>query len=488
MSDDNRWTSDAGSVLIETLVSAVVIAVVVLGVFASLDASSRSSGREKARSVAMSLAEKDQERLRGMRVTQLAALQAPAASTVLVSGVSYTVESEAQWLRDAGGTPSCTNDTQQADYLKVRSTVTSEVVGDKTPPVTLRSTVNPPVAFGPDLGTLAVKVVNRSGLGVPNISVAAGSLSETTNAAGCALFDFIRQGAYDITLNQPGWVNFAGETVAVTRGVQVNAGKVNVVSTTYDRAGTVDVSFATQQTTGSGEEEEEEECEEEEEEEEECSTTTQMIADSGQVVSVAHPSLPAGVRLFTDRNANGSIRAGSLFPFTSPYAVYSGQCATQNPERYIANYFAEKPGRLQVAPATGYAVTVVEPALKVTLKRANDVVPRTDARVVENTRVNVVVTHTANGCTDQIVFAGNATNASSQVYPKSESDAAKRGTLKLPGIPFGDYTVCADDGVRRVTTTNPVQNRAVVGTAAFTLTIPNTGATTAPSYGTCPRL
>lgn len=491
MSDNNKWRGETGGVLVETIVSAVVIALVVLAVFASIDASSRSSGREKARSVAMSLAEQDQERLRGMKAEQLLNLQTPGMRSVLVSGVTYTVESEVDWFRDAGTTPGCTaatNDATKADYLKIRSAVTWPSTDAASAPVTLRSTVNKPVGFAPSRGTLAVKVVNRAQVGVPNLPVTiTGGAAETTNAAGCAIFDYIYEGAYDVTLNQPGWVNVAGENPAVSRGVRVTAGKTNVISVTYDRAGSAKVGFST--CLGGGDDDGG------------CSGgdddgPAPWIADAGHAVSVAHPSLPTGARVFAPTASPtatfaAAIDAGSLFPHTSPYAVYSGRCASQNPETYIANYFASQPGRVQVSPGGGYAVTVKEPALKLKLFRGSSTFPRSE---VGNERATVVVTLQGT-CKDTLVFSGNLT-ASSQIHPNSSltPDTSKRGTLKLPGLPFGVYDLCVDDGTRFVKSaaSSPARLTSILGPALRTLTVPTadftgTGSSRVDNRGTCAR-
>jgi hypothetical protein len=55
-----------------------------------------------------------------------------------------------------------------------------------------------------------------------------------------------------------------------------------------------------------------------------------------------------------------------------------------------------------------------------------------------------------------------------------------QGQLINPGLPYGDYQVCADDGTRKVVSAT-IQDRAPGGTATVPLAIPTTGAA-----GTCP--
>jgi hypothetical protein len=48
-------------------------------------------------------------------------------------------------------------------------------------------------------------------------------------------------------------------------------------------------------------------------------------------------------------------------------------------------------------------------------------------------------------------------------------------------MPFGSYTVCADDGVRRKLFAGTVQNTDPAGTSTIALSIPTSGTT-----GLCP--
>src|SRR3954454_4376399 len=144
--------SDSGFALIEVIVSAAVLALVALAVLSGVDGASASSAREKARAVAQSLAEADQERLRQLPVTELAkyadkapyGVPDPAGGTRTVDGVTYTVESKAQWVRDdTGDSASCTSDGRAADYFHITSKVTSRIVGSRVDPATIDSITAP---------------------------------------------------------------------------------------------------------------------------------------------------------------------------------------------------------------------------------------------------------------------------------------------------------------------------------------------------------
>src|SRR3978361_1098506 len=161
-----RLKEQEGFAMIEAVVAAVVLMIVSIGVLMGLDAAQRSSGREKARSVAAALTEQDQERLRSFRAIDLDNYD--VTRTVTVNKVKYTVNSQADWVRDStGGTQSCNNSLTQADYMRVTSTTTSGLINSPIPPIKMSSLVAPPVgAFGANQGTLGVQVNNRDGAGL----------------------------------------------------------------------------------------------------------------------------------------------------------------------------------------------------------------------------------------------------------------------------------------------------------------------------------
>ena len=123
-----RPGDEAGFGLIEAIVAAVIFAILALGVLAAVDGAARSTGREKARTVASSLAERDQERMRTMRAVDLPEYR--WTRDVPVGDAVYTVASEADWVSDtAASDVSCTSTGGKADFLRLRSTVTSKAFG-----------------------------------------------------------------------------------------------------------------------------------------------------------------------------------------------------------------------------------------------------------------------------------------------------------------------------------------------------------------------
>jgi len=145
-------SDQAGYALIEVIVSAAVLALLALAVLSGVDGATMSTAREKARAVAGSLAEQDQERLRSYRFDSLATV--PQANPVTIDNVTYSIKSEASWITDdANAVPACgTTAQKQSEYLRIVSTVTSNIVGSRIPPVRIESMVAPSVVYGQDHG------------------------------------------------------------------------------------------------------------------------------------------------------------------------------------------------------------------------------------------------------------------------------------------------------------------------------------------------
>jgi hypothetical protein len=332
---------------------------------------------------------------------------------------------------EAGKALSCTT-SGSADYIQLSSTVTSDaVVGRQVEPVRLDSIVAPPVgAYDGERGTLSVKVTDRTGNPVRNAGVTisgAGAGSDTTNDAGCAVFGKIPAGGYEIRLAELGWTGVAGTSV-VTLPATVVAGKLTTAPVLYDRASQITVAFDTKVGAAAPQ----------------AATSTSLIAANAGIQ-------PAGIRLFqpTPVGPRASIDASPLYPFPDGYALFSGSCAANDPSRYVSGYFGSAPGFFTPVPgASAPAITVREPALNFQVVRGGN---RATAPVYSSPQSRVVITPEDSGCSEKVV----------------QSPLSAAGGLSEPGVPFGTYTICADDGQRKTVITG-VANTSPGGLALGT--------------------
>jgi len=422
----------------EVIVSSAVLVLVVLGVLAAMDAISGTAGANQARTVAAALAEDDQESLRGLSVEDLDRLETIRGETrtAKVGAVTYTIKSEAVWVTDSTGEEaSCALATSEGSYLRIKSTVTSPITGAKVPPVVISSIVAPQ----PGEGTLAAKVTNAAGLPVQNLTVSAtgpDNLSAVTNAAGCAVFGKLEAGSYSVRINQSPWVDKDGVT-DVIKSANVTSGNLTTAEFVLDRAASFTVAFDSVVNRGS---------------------TPVTESDRSVSAMVVHTGLQTGSRSVpatATATAALSFPVTNLFPFTSPYKVYSGRCAGNDPTKYIPTYFDTAPGSAAVVQLTpgqiGGTVTVREPAL------------------------NVRVTQSGSARSGATVFAYPQTTGCTSPARITVGTTDSNGYLPDPGLPFGSYTVCAEYNDRKRTVTTAIANTNPAGTAVQTLDIPTSG-------------
>lgn len=405
----------------EVMVGAAVLVALALATLTLVDVSGERTSSNRSRGVASNLAGADLERMRAMNVRDLSNHRRTEVKGI--SGVAYTVESRADWVRDASGTVGCTADSSGVDYIKIRSTVTWPAMSG-VKPVVAESLVAPPVGgFGTDRGSLVVALQRASGAPAAGVSVTAGGAADATNAAGCAVFGMLPPGPAEVTFGRTGWVTPNGEeSVSLTSSVV--AGQTSSASWEYDQAGRIPVRFETIPEAGDA-----------------------PVQAQSAGVSAAHSALVAA-RQFGSSGARSELTASALFPFTSAYGVYAGRCAGNDPTGYDPGYYASNPGLVTVAPGeTVTPLTVRVPTMWVRVRKALAVVP--GARVTVKT--------TESGCP--------------ATFPAVNADSSGEAHIALP---FGEYELCAADALnRRVKQT--VTNDAVDGMSApVTLTIPVT--------------
>jgi Tfp pilus assembly protein PilV len=446
-STPSRSMSDErGSLLVEVLVAAVLVAVIGVALFGSLNSAAQVSGKSKTRAGAAAVAQDDQERMRAMPVAVLNNLR-EHRDPVVMGKIAYVVDSRAEWIADSKGATDCTANGAAADYLKITSTVTAKSIPLK--PVVVTSTVTPaPGTFTSDEGSLAVSVTGADGLGVGGITVTIvgpTTAVQLTDANGCAFFGYEPVGGYNVTASGSGYVDPNGNATA-TGAASIGSQTVATLPLSYDQAGQAKVKFQTTRiVTG---------------------TTTETVDSDQGYVGFSNPgvTIGQGARIFGSGTPSVTIDTpASLYPFTSDYSVFAGNCFNNDPLRngVAATNLRVLPGKLD------HTVTVPVPPLNLTtLWNGN---PAGD--------LSLTVTPTTASCT----------NTSFRV-DKTMTTAGHVGLLDDPGLPYGSYKLCVDNrfntglgSVRRTATVTKTINSAT-GTAAFTMDPKGSGSST----GQCP--
>jgi Tfp pilus assembly protein PilV len=423
-----------GAVLLEVVFSTLVVAIVTTAVLKGVEGSVKTTVENRERSVAAQLAEQDQERMRSYKATSLDGYS--QSRTVTVRGLNYTVASSTQWIYDSSGTKSCTSDTSQASYLKLMTTVTPVKEG---PPVSATSLLTPPNGtFSTDKGSLAVMITDRNGAARPNIPVAINgngvSDSDTTNSSGCANFYYIPTGNYTVTPSAPGLVDRTGDaSPTITAGVV--GGQSTLTTIELDVPATVNITFDTKVGTNAAVG---------------ASSQYARIESSGLASPGFLPATFSGT--YSNATPPNTFTFSSLYPFTSGYAAFGGNCDKNDPTNWNGTYTANATA---VSPGGTHSIVARLPAINIQVKRGT-----TSTGATTYTSATVKVTPTDSGCT-----ATFPTQTSNGTGPSSSVAA-----LPKPGYPWGNYNVCASDGTKKATVA--IANTNANGTDS------NTGTTT----------
>ena len=397
--------SERGSFLVEVMVGAIVLAITTTAVLSGLDGAQDTGRRNKDRSELSTLAQQDLERLRSIPITSLSNYD--ETRTVRVATVDYTVHSTTEWVRDASGVVSRTDDNTQAEYMKVSSTVTSPASINN--PVTETTLLTPaPGAFSATAGTAAVLVTDRLGNPRAGVNVAlngTASFSDTTNSLGCAVFGYIPSGAYTATIsNMVAWVS----TLPATSFATVAPGRTALVRMEVEPPASLSARFRTPGDLA-------------------------VVGPDGNAgwnkLSIVHSKLGGGgirfIPSLTATSKAASFPATELFPHNDAYGVYAGTCASNNPASTVPSYF--KPpngtnGYIQLDPG--------DAGENVDVKMAALVIPFTKRAAAP--RFGIRIKQIDTGCVEDR-------------WNHSELSVATSKTFTFP-LPFGTYKICVYDG------------------------------------------
>lgn len=484
--------AERGDSLIEVLVSALLVALIVSGVFMGFDVTSRSAAQDRAKEHAIALAQLDEDRMRGMQVSDLENL-APSTRYATIDNTQYKIVSSVSFWSDSGAASACSlNGTGSADYLTTNSVVTWTGMPSGMKPIRAESIVTPPVG-----GAIQVLVTDGNGVVQSNVSLTlsgTGAANGTTDANGCATFGGLALGPYTVSANAQGFVDVNGNSPAtattsaianVTNHVTLQLGLPGTISvpaftTTHpDRTDTANVtsgsstisdtsivsadlwkpvtgpgipspayvgtvtqgsSFQLSSTSGS------------------MTTLKATATTSGELIAIGSSSYSAQTdQIYIYRNCaacvghgygtNGSMvssfnTGATVFP-ANGYAVYAGSCTADAP---TANGQASNP---TVNVTSGQTVSTG------TLQLPNVVIyPYQQTWVWDfwpftghwqtspmTSKPHVIITD--NNC-------GNSKETRSTVNNPSTSGS---GALSDPQVPYGSFTVCVDDGSNHGTAT-----------------------------------
>lgn len=408
---------EAGSALVEVLVSAIVIVLAAIGVFTALESASRSTAQERHRAQAHGLAQADLARMRTMRISDLSNLD--QTRQAVVDGKAYTIKSIAAFQTDATGTASCESGLASADYIQIRSTVTWASIGSR-PPVIAQSLVAPPNgSVSADSGALAVQIEDAQSEGIEGVTLVGsqeggeGSFGGPTGSNGCAVFGNLPEGNYSLEVTDSSLVDGDGNPPK-PQLTSVVAESTNTLALQYDEPGTIETGF---ETWVGGE----------------------LVPTAFDSVVVFNTGMTVARTFGSPGVAAEAVEATTLFPFVSPYAVYAGTCEENNPN---PGGEPEPPPAIAdalVSPGGITPVTLQLPPLNLTVWSG----PGEAEKGVPVAGAEVALDDT--GCP--------VGDEGEEVPLRRSFTTNKAGGLDAPGLPFGQYDVCVAYGGKHVAET-----------------------------------
>lgn len=399
--------------LVEIVISAMLLSIVAAGVFVAFDSGTRATAEERHRARAHQLAQADIERMKAMRIADLSGLN--QTRTVTQDGLNYTVRSQATFGTETGTTSTCTQGTGSRDTLQINSTVTWATIGTR-PPVSISSVVSPPNgSVVPNSGAVLASVNDSRGNGMSGVAMTGSgpqSFSGTTGPGGCVMWRNLPAGNYGL--------NFGGAAAGkvdpdgnppTTQTVSVVAGSTNTVAYEFDSPGGVSgISFTTRNYSGS------------------------TIASSADSVVVGNTGMTSP-RVFA---APGGTRAStittptSLYPFTSPYNIYAGNCGNNDPTLSPALLPALGSATVPVGGSAAPTGAIQLPAFLPTVY--------TGTGTGSSRAVGAIVTIKDTGCGNVTRTVTNATDSNGRVPVSSLGEV---------GLPYGqNFDVCVANAAR----------------------------------------
>jgi len=395
-----RLAGEAGSLLVETMVSAVIVLIVGAGVMNMMDRGSQLSGQQRLLATAANLAQSEQERLRAYSVGDLSNLRESRTTSPPVNGVVYTIASRTDWIDDGLAAGGCTTAAGVPDYMKLTTTVTYPTIG-KRKPITLESLVAPPArTFGPTQASLSVRVTNAQA--APAGPAVAGlilnltgtkALSDATSTDGCVLWGYLAAtGTYTVTGSTAGHVTPDGSPTITKTYTNLTGNETTYYNPEYDRAGGLRATFTTKR-----------------------SAAAAVTSTAPQKAMVDHSDARFTAAKVFPVTGSALDSGLALWGFSSPYSVYAGGCTSAQPP--VAN----RGSALVVAGATSSPAAVQIPALNIHVHKSG---------------VNV------SGATVKVTSCGTT-------YTRQ---TGATGHVDDPGFPYGDnLAVCVSDGLKRRT-------------------------------------
>ncbi len=440
--------SQDGFLLIEVLISALMLGLIAVATVTGLQAVDDGDANQRFHNEAILLAAQSQEELRSDPVSALETLlRTPHTYTQSVSGNTYTITQQVHELSSKEEATTCTvvsNGAYVSPNFRVSSTVTWHFL-KAGHPVTESSIITPPTS-----SSLEVDVVNTGSppTGVSGVTVLVTfdayetetpiKDEGTTSSQGCVFFTGIRATSATVAVaEKPSFVIPTGALKVTPSEVSIAPNVTTRDQVTYDEGGAIAADFTYKgKTTYEGKTVKGDTFV--------VSNGEMNLAPELQIGTAGtftfeaggeeHYTASTGTYNISGVTAKGAhYERGDLFPFSSDWTVFAGDCAANNPSTVTKG--AVTPGEGIVTP--GSTVAVGTPMSYVTLaaytgtEKASSKTPDAEALPAKITNLSCSAASPAPSTPD---------NAAAVSYTHLQHLSG--GALENPFQPFGKFEIC----------------------------------------------
>jgi prepilin-type N-terminal cleavage/methylation domain-containing protein len=363
-------SDDDGFTLIEVVIAMVVLAIFSAAVGVVLLDGLEVSKAGRQRVAAANLAAREIEIARNQFASSEAAAIALAAtgavsnpnplsgSSSVVDGVPYTVSRTVQWLPTGNGASPCDGGSLvNHPSLRVQVSVTWPNMGFAKP-VRSSTLLTPPKGLlgSTTIAFVAMKAVNAAGQGSAGVQMHAsgpgGSFVQTTDSAGCAVFQVGAAGTYAVVADMAGWVDQTGAQRA-EKSIVAQVGQLARGEMTYDRGATMDVTLLVEPGYGT--------------------------PSSLPSVNYMKPNVPLSSARVVVPSAGLTTQISGLWPSRDGYSAWAGACNDSDPAGLPTNGSREAP--VVLGPGQTGAVNARLAPVAITVTETSAGLPAVGAQV-----------------------------------------------------------------------------------------------------------
>ncbi len=456
-----RGGEEAGFLLVEVMISAMMVALIVIATFNGFAVANRASSDARQRDQAALVAAQALEQLRSEPATALDELvQHSHTYTSTVSGTEYKIVQEAKPLGSSGTTGCSVSETKAntgANFLVIATITWPVQERSKRPGITQSAVITPPTG-----SSIEVDVVNGTGGPVSGVTARAtfvpvesgsyNTVEATTGSEGCVVLSGIQATTANVEiLEKTGYVTPSGALKPAVKELTIAPNLTTHYEVQFAEAGRIAARYTYKgETTWDGKAVKSDTFvasnpgKMKVSPEYEIGSTAFASCEGGEEQSKATTGLYKEV---AETAACSKYPHGDMFPFTTPWVVYPGDCKS--------NKSTESESSASVK--SGTTTTVNVPLGYTDLSLYNGTYGKTSTNAEALGPVKITNGECASAPTPNNSWGFTYVHEQTGKTLTKETYAGE-GRLENPFQPFGAFTLCLVDATTKKTYTTTFTN------------------------------